>query len=164
MKDEILIKYQKKGIANRRRHFSWELMPSSVDWWYYDTGCWMRVFRCTLVAVAETHWKFKPVLAGKGSSGSDRFSILSYQALHIHFCFLIMDPEEITACFKRFWEIHLIYMFGFFFFNITGVTRRKNFWIIIWLRFFIWRAFNIWKFYFLLFFVFFYYIILLNFK
>jgi hypothetical protein len=69
------------------------------------------------VAVAETHWKLKPMLAGKGPSGSDWFNILSYQTLHIHFCCLIMAPEEITAYFKRFREIHLICMFGFLFFD-----------------------------------------------
>ena len=57
------------------------------------------------------------MLVGKGPSGSDWFNILSYQTLHIHFCCLIMAPEEITAYFKRFREIHLICMFGFLFFD-----------------------------------------------
>jgi len=32
----------------------------------------MRVFLYTLVTVAETHWKVKPMLAGKGPSGSEQ--------------------------------------------------------------------------------------------
>ena len=57
--------------------------------------------------------------------GSDWFNVLKND-LHIHFCCLIMDPEEITAYFKRFREIHLICMFGFFFSIVTSEMMAVN--------------------------------------
>ena len=51
------------------------------------------------------------MLAGKGSSGPDWFNVLSNQALHIHFCFAVMDPQEVPAGFESFREVHLIFIF-----------------------------------------------------
>jgi hypothetical protein len=42
-------------------------------------------FSPALVPVTETDWEFKPVLAGKGSSGPDWLDVLNNQAFHIHF-------------------------------------------------------------------------------
>ena len=52
-----------------------------------------------LISVTETHWKFKPMLAGKGSSKSDWLNILSNQTLNIYLCCPIMNSKKIPACF-----------------------------------------------------------------
>ena len=61
-----------------------------------------------LVPIAETDWKFEPMLAGKGSSGPDWFSVLFDQALHIHFCPAITEPQEVPAGFESFRKVYLI--------------------------------------------------------
>ena len=50
-----------------------------------------------LISVAETHRKFKPVLAGKGSSGPDWFNIFDNQALYRNLCYSSMNPQKIPA-------------------------------------------------------------------
>jgi len=52
------------------------------------------------------------MLAGKGPSRSDRFEILGYQTLHIHFRPAIMDPQEIPAGFESFRKVHLVFIFS----------------------------------------------------
>ena len=64
----------------------------------------------SLSSITEAEWKLKPMLAREGSSRPDRFNVLSDQALHIHFCYTIMDAKKITACLTRFWKIHLIFI------------------------------------------------------
>ncbi len=68
-------------------------------------------FCSVLITVAEADWKFKPVLAGKGSSGPDRFDILSDQAFHFHVCCMIAYSRKVSAYLKRFCEIYLIFVF-----------------------------------------------------
>ena len=53
-----------------------------------------------LMSITKTHRKFKPMLAGKGSSRSDRLNILSDQTFYIYLCYPIVNPSEIPACFK----------------------------------------------------------------
>ena len=48
--------------------------------------------RQMLISVAETHRKFEPMLAGKGSSRSDRLNILSDQTFYIYLCYPIVNP------------------------------------------------------------------------
>ena len=64
----------------------------------------------TLSAVAEADRKFKPMLAGEGSSGPDRLNILGDQALHLHFCYAIVLAKKIAAYFARLREICLIFV------------------------------------------------------
>ena len=45
-----------------------------------------------LISITKTHRKFKPMLAGKGSSRSDRLNILSDQTFYIYLCCPIMNP------------------------------------------------------------------------
>ncbi len=52
------------------------------------------------------------MLAGKGPSGPDRFDIPGYQALHIHFCPAVMDPQEIPADLESFRKVHLVSIFS----------------------------------------------------
>ena len=52
------------------------------------------------------------MLAGKGSSGSDRLNVLSDQAFHLHCGNSVMDPEEIPAYFERFRKVWLVLIFG----------------------------------------------------
>ena len=70
-------------------------------WWFLPV----------LVPVAETDWKFEPMLAGKGSSGPGWFNVLGNQALHIHFCFAVMNPQEVPAGFESFRKVYLIFIF-----------------------------------------------------
>ena len=56
------------------------------------------------------------MLAGKVSSRSDRFNVLGYQALHIHFCYIVVDAQKFPASSESFREIDLILMFGVFFY------------------------------------------------
>ena len=51
------------------------------------------------------------MLAGKGSSGPDRFDILNYQAFYIHFRPAVMYPQEVPAGFESFRKIHLVFIF-----------------------------------------------------
>lgn len=64
-----------------------------------------------LVPIAETDWKFEPMLPGKGSSGPDWFNVLGDQALHIHFRFAVMDSKEIPADFEGFCKVRLVFIF-----------------------------------------------------
>ena len=87
------------GIANRRRAF-FEKKPDAPP----EEWCIMSVWRLllTLSAVAEADRRFKPMLAGEGSSRPDRLNVLSDQALHIHFRYAVMDTKEIAARLTRF--------------------------------------------------------------
>ena len=73
---------------------------------------------CLLVSIAETDWKFKPMLACKRSSGPDRFYILCYQVLHRHLYCLITDSQKVSASFEGFREVRLVFMFCFAVINI----------------------------------------------
>ena len=53
------------------------------------------------MSITKTHRKFKPMLAGKGSSRSDRLNISSDQTFYIYLCYPIVNPLKIPACFKR---------------------------------------------------------------
>ena len=55
--------------------------------------------RQMLISVAETHRKFEPMLAGKGSSGSDWLNVLGNQTFYIYLCCPIMNSKKIPACF-----------------------------------------------------------------
>jgi hypothetical protein len=60
------------------------------------------------------------MLAGKGSSGSDRLNVLGDQILHLHFSNAIMDSQEIPAYLKSFRKVCLVLIFGImlFYFDI----------------------------------------------
>lgn len=45
-----------------------------------------------LMSITKTHREFKPMLAGKGSSRSDRLNILSDQTFYIYLCYPIVNP------------------------------------------------------------------------
>lgn len=64
-----------------------------------------------LIPITETDWKLEPMLVGKGSSGPDGFDILGYQALHIHFCPVVMELQEVPADFENFRKVHLVFNF-----------------------------------------------------
>lgn len=79
---------QEKGMTNRRKHI--KKNDASIRQKEYNKTCGDS---CpVLIPVTETDWKLEPMLAGKVPSGSDRFNILGYQALHIHLCPAVMDP------------------------------------------------------------------------
>ena len=52
------------------------------------------------------------MLAGEGSSRSDRLNVLGDQILHLHFGNSIMDSKKIPTCLKRFCKVCLILIFG----------------------------------------------------
>ena len=50
------------------------------------------IYELMLMSITKTHRKFKPMLAGKGSSRSDRLNILSDQTFYIYLCYPIVNP------------------------------------------------------------------------
>ena len=60
------------------------------------------------------------MLAGKGSSGPDRFYVFCDQALHFNDRTAIMDAQEITAGLKSLGEVGLILVFGILLLNLDA--------------------------------------------
>lgn len=108
------LKYQNAWLVGKghnkqtKAHFSKKDASIRQKVYNDDCGCSCPI----LIPVTETDWKLEPMLAGKGPSGPDRFDILGYQALHIHFRPAVMDPQEIPAGFESFRKVRLVFIFS----------------------------------------------------
>ena len=64
------------------------------------------------------------MLAGKGSSRSDRLNVLGDQTFHLHCGQFITDSKEIPAYLERFCKVYLVLIFGFALFNLDTCYNR----------------------------------------